>query len=211
MSGKQSRKSITKQSKKARKQGLKKTSRMPRVKRSTALQTVDNSLRIKRSELLMTVPVTANTVKKGHLAFNINNYPPWLKKMTTLYEMISFEKISIRIISNYATTQSGSYFVGFNSSYSDTINDSTLTSAEIIQQRNAKTANIYTNSTIYIPRTTFQLPYKRYLCDPTTTDADALEKTWFFDFMYYFDTSASGNFTVMIDYEATLYTPAIRS
>jgi hypothetical protein len=131
--------------------------------------------------------------------------------MTTLYEMISFEKISIRIISNYATTQSGSYFVGFNSSYSDTINDSTLTSAEIIQQRNAKTANIYTNSTIYIPRTTFQLPYKRYLCDPTTTDADALEKTWFFDFMYYFDTSASGNFTVMIDYEATLYTPAIRS
>lgn len=170
----------------------------------------DNTLKLKRSEFFASVSVTGGTVKKGHIAFNIANYPAWLKRMTTLYEMISFEKIRFRIISNYATVSSGNYYVGFNSSVSDSINDSTLTSTEIIAQRNSRSANIYSNITVDIPRTTFALPYKRYLCSPTSTDAAALEKTWFFDFLYYFDTASSGNFTIMIDYTCSLYTPAIR-
>lgn len=208
MSGKRTQKRT---STKAKAKGTKTKVMIPKVKRTMTSYNPGNVMKVKRTELFATLPVVGGTVKKGHIAFNINNYPPWLKRLTTLYEMISFERIKLHIISNYATTTTGSYFIGFNSSYSDTINDSTLTSAEIMQQKNAKTTNVYTNSHILIPRTTFQLPYKRYLCDPSSTDSDALEKTWFFDMLYYIDTSTSGNFTIMIEYEATLYTPAIRA
>lgn len=208
MSGK---KAMKKRQIKPTKKVTKQRSMQTKVKRDLVSFNPGNVMKVKRTELFTSIPVTGGTVKKGHLAFNITNYPPWLKRLTTLYEMISFEKVKLHIISNYSTTTSGSYYVGFNSSISDTINDSSLTNSEIMQQKNLHTANIYTNTHILIPRTTFQLPYKRYLCDPTSTDADALAKTWFFDFLYYFDTATSGNFTIMLEYEATLYTPAIRS
>lgn len=190
------------------------TSTSIRTKRQLRVVNVNTSremFKLHRREPLFTIECMAGRNTKGFIPFNIMGWPKWLQKLTQLYEKIRFVKISFIAISRFSTMTSGGYVMSFNSSSGDTPDASTMTAADLRQQRNSVSSSIYSNSIMHIPRATFNLPMKKPLCSLNETDQFKIDDTWLFDFIYFVENpSVAGNIQIDVDYEVELFTPQIR-
>lgn len=164
-----------------------------------------------KRELWLSLTHTAGQDDKGVLKFRIDQYPPWLKRLCSMYEYIRPKYIAIIAVSDFPMTASGTYFMSYNASKSDTEAAGSLTPEKMSQQQYAVSSVIYRSRKLFIPTQVFRLPTKGDLTMPTEQDEDKLEKSWYFDFQYLVTSASGGTIRFFIDYKVELITPTIRN
>lgn len=164
-----------------------------------------------KRELWFSVNHDGNGQLKIVKKFQIDQYPPWLKRMCSCYEYIRPKYIAITIETGYPTVVSGLYYASYNASIADTELAENLNPDKMSSQQYAISSSVYKKSTMYIPRQVFQLPKKGELTKSDNTDAAQLSKSWYFDFQFLLDCTTAGAIKIFIDYKVELITPSIRN
>lgn len=176
-----------------------------RARRSQAMITqgrglrIGERVRINRRELwgVLTVSTTDGYQK---LSFDSTTGPAWFKKIAELYEYYQVHHVTIEVVPNAATTNSGNYTAAYNTQASQ--KSDARTASQIAAQFGSTTRTIYRKGSIVIPASAL----KNFRTNTPTQGTDS----WSFDFeMYTTGVSSACAVSLFITYDVTFSNPQI--